>query len=91
VVKAPYKRGYKHSKNRGNEVRVVCSYCGKIVPRYKTFTKVKGFGITDSSLRKEFSRDTLRLSKSKIYVCPSCARHRRISQPGKLKKTRRQT
>jgi len=84
MANAPYRRIHKHGKGRGNELTVPCSYCGKKVPKYKTFIKKRGFSISDPSLRKELS-DSILLSQNRLYVCPSCARHRRISQPGKAR------
>lgn len=88
MAEAPYKRIYKHSKARGSELTVICSFCGKKVPKYKTFTKIKGFYLSDPSVKKEISESNLLLPKKKIYICPQCARHRRISQPGKSRKSR---
>jgi ribosomal protein S26 len=91
MAEAPYKRIYKHARGRGSELIVVCSFCGKKVPRYKAFTKLRGFYVSDPSIKKELSNSNLLLPKKKIYICPQCARHRRISQPGKSKKSRRKT
>jgi small subunit ribosomal protein S26e len=49
-----------------------------MVPKYKTFAVYRGFSITDPSLRKDLGRRNLSLFSTKIYACPSCARHRRI-------------
>jgi len=74
-----YKRGWKHSKGRGKEGTVNCGFCGKMVPKYKTFPVTRSFGITDPSLRKEMGyRRYGSLFQSKIYACPACARHRNI-------------
>jgi len=89
MAESPYKRIYKHARSRGNELRVVCSFCGKKVPRYKALTKVKGIPLLDPTIKKELSDSNLLLPKKKLYICPSCARHRRISQPGKSRKSRR--
>lgn len=89
MATAPYKRTHKHGKGRGDEQTVVCSFCGKKVPKYKTFSVQRGFSISDSSLRKELSRDILMTPTRKLYACPSCARHRKISQPGKSRKSKR--
>jgi ribosomal protein S26 len=88
MVEAPYKRIYKHARSRGSELTVVCSFCGKKVPRYKALTKVRGFYVSDPSIKKELPDSSLLLPKKKIYICPSCARHRRISQPRKSRKSR---
>jgi len=76
-----YKRGWHHTKTRGREGTITCSFCGRKVPKYKTFPVVKGFGITDPLLRKELgsrSREELNLFSSKMHACPACARHRNI-------------
>lgn len=76
-----YKRGWKHSKGRGRETLVSCGFCGRRVPKYKTFSVVKGFRIGDPSLRREISgqgRFGLSMMQKKIYACPACARHRNI-------------
>jgi len=76
-----YKRGWSHTKTRGKESTVVCSFCGKRVPKYKTFPIVKGFRLNDPVLRKRFGssgRRGLSLLQSKMYACPACARHRNI-------------
>ncbi len=74
-----YKRGWHHTKRRGKESIVTCSFCGRKVPRYKTFPVTKGFAITDPLLRKELgSKRPIVLTQSKMYACPACARHRNI-------------
>lgn len=75
-----YKRGWSHSKTRGRESTVDCGFCGKRVPRYKTFPVVKGFRITDPLLKKELAiyGRGMSLMQSKTYACPACARHRNI-------------
>ncbi len=72
-----YKRGWHHTKTRGHEGSVTCGFCGRQVPRYKTFPVVKGFRISDPLLRKELGHQ-LSFMQSKIYACPACARHRNI-------------
>ncbi len=89
MVKAPYKRIHKHGKGRGNEPMVVCSFCGKKVPKYKTFEKKGKFSLSDPSMKKELSKNKLMLPSKRLYVCLSCARHRKISQPGKSRKSKR--
>jgi ribosomal protein S26 len=76
-----YKRGWQHTKTRGRESMVICGFCGRKVPKYKTFPTFKGFRISDPLLKKEFGmmgRRGLSLSSSKVYACPACARHRNI-------------
>jgi len=74
-----YKRGWHHTKTRGKETMVICSFCGRKVPKYKTFSIVKGFRINDPLLRKQFrSRRGLSILQNKMQVCPACARHRNI-------------
>ena len=46
-----YKRGLDHTKTRGRESTVLCCFCCKIVPRYKTFPIVKCIRINDPMLR----------------------------------------
>ncbi len=76
--KESYKRGWHHTKRRGRETVVTCGFCGRTVPKYKTFPIYKGFSVSDPSLRKELGRRKISLLSTKIYVCPACARHRRI-------------
>lgn len=73
-----YRRGWSHTKSRGKETLVTCGFCGKRVPKYKTFSVYRGFSISDPSIRKELGRRRLSLSSTKMYACPACARHRRI-------------
>ncbi len=79
-----YRRGWHHTKTRGKETLVTCGFCGRKVPKYKTFAVYRGFSISDPTLRKELGRGRFSLSSSKIYACPACARHRKI-----VKKARR--
>lgn len=72
-----YKRGWSHTKRRGHETNVNCGFCGRMVPKYRTFAVVKGFSIKDAELRKEIGGD-LPFLTNKVYACPSCARHRSI-------------
>lgn len=83
VSVAPYTRKYHHTKTRGREGTVTCGYCGKIVPKYKTFTKFRGFRITDPAILQAVDRTQMHLFSQKIQVCPSCARHHKIVQKGK--------
>ncbi len=76
-----YSRGWKHGKERGKETLVTCTFCGRKVPKYKTFSVVRGFRITDPLLRDELrssGRRGISLMSSKMYACPGCARHRHI-------------
>jgi len=83
ISTAPYKRSYAHTKTRGREGFVRCGFCGKRVPRWKTFVKFKGFRISDPVLRKQVPRHRIHMFSRKVYVCPSCARFRHIVKPGK--------
>ena len=83
VSKAPYKRTYAHTKSRGSNAMVNCGYCGKRVPRYKTFIKTKGFRINDPTLLQQLDKRFIHFGREKMYVCPKCARHHKIVQPGK--------
>jgi len=84
-MSAPYKRTYQHTGGRGQEKYVNCGFCGKLAPRYKCFVTHRGFRITDPFLRKEVRTMSF---QNKMYVCPSCARHRGIVQVGKSRKSR---
>lgn len=75
---APYKRGWKTTGARGAQPNVECGFCGRLVPRLKTFTEFRGFRITDPLLRKTLSRQQISTFEQKVYVCPSCARFRGI-------------
>ncbi len=72
-----YKRGWSHTKRRGQENRVSCGFCGRQVPKYKTFPVMRGFRVTDPALRKELT-GSLSFLSNKIHACPACARHRNI-------------
>ena len=72
-----YKRGWHHTKTRGRESLVTCEFCGRQVPKYKTFPVVKGFRITDPILKRELGRQ-ISFMQNKAYACPACARHRNI-------------
>ena len=84
-MSAPYTRTYQHTGGRGHEKYVNCNFCGKRAPRYKCFVTHKGFRLTDPVLRKEIKCMSF---ENKVYVCPSCARHRGIVQIGKSRKSR---
>ena len=77
--RSAYKRGWE-SRGRGQQSTVFCGFCGRKVPRYKTFTVYRGFRITDPVLRKELEQQNMSLSSEKVYACPACARHRNIVQ-----------
>ncbi len=81
-VNKGYKRGWKHRKGRGKESVVTCTFCGTTVPKYKTFSVVRGFRITDPLLKEELGGQRggrpISLMSSKMYACPACARHRHI-------------
>ena len=83
VSEAPYTRQYQHTKSRGHESLVSCGYCGRQVPRYKTFTKFRGFRITDPTVLQQVDPAFIHTFSQKIYVCPSCARFHKIVQRGK--------
>lgn len=83
ISTAPYKRSYKHTKRRGRESTVKCSACGREVPRYKTFTIVRGMKIRDRALLQQMDKRQIHLMKRVIRLCPACARFRGVSQPGK--------
>lgn len=83
VSKAPYKRTYKHVKGRGNEEKVRCGKCGRLVPKWKTFTTYQGFRLNDPSLRKQIDRRQMHFFSRRIRVCPKCARFYHIVDKGK--------
>ncbi len=83
ISKAPYKRTYAHTKSRGGESTVTCGYCGKKVPRYKTFVKFRGFRINDPAVLQQIDKRHMHFTRQKIYVCPACARFHKIVKPGK--------
>jgi ribosomal protein S26 len=72
-----YTRGWEHSKTRGREHSVNCSFCGRLVPKYKTFPVVRGFRITDPVIRNALSGNQF-FSAQKMHACPACARYQRI-------------
>lgn len=87
VSRAPYKREYKHSIARGRETMIRCEFCGRLVPRYKTFVMRKGLSLGwDELLRKEIHPEFLHLGARKVRMCPACARFRGISVPGKSRR-----
>lgn len=74
-----YKRGWQHTKSRGKESLVTCSFCGRRVPKYKTFPVARSFRINDPLLRQATGfRRMPSLLQNKMYACPACARHRKI-------------
>lgn len=76
-----YSRGWGHTKRRGHEGSVNCGFCGRLVPKYRTFAVVRGFSINDPGLRKDLAgAGNLDFLGTKIHACPSCARHRKIVQ-----------
>jgi len=83
ISTAPYKREYRHTKSRGSEQLVRCDSCGRIVPRYKAFTKVRGFGLGDPTLMRQIDRRMIHLMRRTERFCPACARFRGIVKPGK--------
>lgn len=87
-MSSPYRRGYRHTKSKGRESTVVCGYCGKLVPRWKTFTTYKSFRINDPALRKQIDMRRVSSFERKIYACPACARHRGIVQIGRSRMSR---
>ncbi len=83
VSEAPYTRKYEHTKTRGKESTVLCGFCGRKVPRYKTIVTYRGFRITDPFILQQVDKRMIHVFRQKIYVCPSCARFHGIVQPGK--------
>jgi small subunit ribosomal protein S26e len=89
IMAAPYKRGYHHTKSKGHESNVDCNFCGRSVPRWKTFATFRGFRITDPVLRQAIDKRAVSMFQRKQYACPSCARHRGIVKAGRSRKSRR--
>ena len=83
ISEAPYKRSYKHTSQRGNELKIVCSACGKSVPKWKTFVTYRGMRITDQAVLQQVDRRMIHLLTKKERVCPKCARFAGIVQPDK--------
>ncbi|MCD6215695.1 MAG: hypothetical protein J7J92_01315 [Candidatus Aenigmarchaeota archaeon] len=85
---APYKRTYKHTRRRGSESTVVCTFCGKRVPRFKAFALERGFRISDPIIKRNVDMKHVSTFSQKVYACPSCARHRGIIKIGRSRKSR---
>jgi small subunit ribosomal protein S26e len=83
ISTAPYRRRYKHTASRGSEATVRCDFCGREVPRYKTFVVNRRFRISDPTLLKQLDRRMIHMFSRKMRACPSCARFRGIIRPGK--------
>lgn len=83
ISTAPYTRKYAHTKSRGSEASVRCDFCGRVVPKYKTFSVTRGFRINDPAILQQMDRRMIRMMRRRVRACPSCARHRGISKPGK--------
>ncbi|MFH1978215.1 MAG: hypothetical protein ABIJ92_02735 [Candidatus Aenigmatarchaeota archaeon] len=81
-----YKRGWQHTKGRGREGTISCDFCGRQVPKYKTFSVFKGFRITDPLIRQELGGRGYS-GGSMSFACPACARHRKIVKKDFNKKT----
>ena len=85
---APYRRKYHHTGSKGRESTVTCGFCGRNVPRWKSFVSYRGFRITDPVIRKQIDMRHVSTFSRKIYVCPSCARFRGIIKIGRSRKSR---
>jgi small subunit ribosomal protein S26e len=83
ISTAPYKREYRHTDSRGAERLVRCDSCGRTVPRYKTFTKVRGMHLGDPALMRQVDRRMIHMMQRVERYCPGCARSKGIVQPGK--------
>jgi len=83
ISTAPYKREYKHTKRRGREQLVECDSCGRKVPRYKTFVKIKGMRIRDPAVLQQIDKRMIHMMQRKMRLCPACARFRGVTKPGK--------
>ncbi|MFQ6051814.1 MAG: hypothetical protein ACE5K4_08985 [Candidatus Hydrothermarchaeota archaeon] len=90
VSKAPYKRGYKHTKSRGSDPAVWCEMCGRRVPRFKSFSKIQSFYIADPVVRGVVDQHSFNVRK--VYYCPKCAKflgivekkRQRMEQPKRI-------
>lgn len=85
IFKMAYKRVYKHSRDKGKEKYIICGYCGKMVPKWKTFPVYRKFNISNA---KKDMKMIVSTYTRKIYACPSCARFRGIVKPGRSRKSR---
>lgn len=85
---APYRRGYSHGSERGQEAKTTCDFCGRMVPRWKTFPVYRGFRINDTLIKSQCDNRHMSLFSRKMYACPSCARFRGIVKMGRSRKTR---
>jgi len=83
ISKAPYTRKYQHTKQRGHEANVRCDKCGRIVPRWKTFTTYRSFRITDPIILQQIDKRVLHMMSQRMRVCPKCARFYHIVKRGK--------
>jgi ribosomal protein S26 len=83
ISKAPFTRHYLHTSKRGQERKITCSGCGRQVPSYKTFPLRRSFTIRDPVLLQQMDRRMIHGMTRIERFCPSCARFRGISQPGK--------
>lgn len=83
ISTAPYTRKYAHTKSRGSESMVVCDFCNRQVPKYKTFSITRGFRISDPTILQQVDRRMIRLMSRKMRACPSCARYRGIVEVGR--------
>lgn len=88
MSEAPYSRGWSHGKERGQEAKVNCDFCGKMTPRWKCFPVMRGFRINDPVIRQQIDRRHMSMWERKQMACPACARFRGIVQMGKSRKTR---
>jgi len=83
ISTVPYTRKYAHTKSRGRESTVTCDVCGREVPKYKTFTKMRGFRISDPLILQQVDRRMIHMMQRRMRLCPSCARFQGVVQPGK--------
>ena len=86
ISKSPYKRTYKHTSTRGNEQKIRCAQCGKLVPRWKTFVVRRGMRINDPTILKQVDKKMVHLLTRKERVCPKCARFYHVVERGKSKR-----
>ncbi|MBI2583378.1 MAG: hypothetical protein HYW25_01805 [Candidatus Aenigmarchaeota archaeon] len=87
-MSAPYRRGYSHTKERGQEKKINCGFCGKLVPKWKTFAVEKTFRISDPLIKKNVDMRRVSMWGRKVYACPGCARFRGIVQINRSRTSR---
>ena len=73
-------------KGRGREPLVVCSSCGRKIPRNKAVCLERPIVYSTDTKTKDEVKSVIR---RKEYYCPSCAKHRHIYEKKKRMLRRR--